>query len=180
MRLIEPAMTTRSAHKPHPRPEILAIDPYVPGKSRVEGLDKVHKLSSNESPLENVLHEEVRARVEEELKQLQEPYKTTVILRDIEEMSYEQIAEVMNVSLGTVKSRLVRGRDALRKRLERSARELGRNTSGPNQAIGPTRLQEVTERLRYNHEVFRSEAPLFDIHGFIHERQADARGFGTS
>lgn len=79
----------------------------------------------NESPLENVLHEEVRARVEEELKQLQEPYKTTVILRDIEEMSYEQIAEVMNVSLGTVKSRLVRGRDALRKRLERYARDMG-------------------------------------------------------
>ncbi len=51
MRLIEPAMTTRSAQKPHPRPEILAIDPYVPGKSRVAGVAKVHKLSSNESPL---------------------------------------------------------------------------------------------------------------------------------
>ena len=56
---------------------------------------------------------------------MQEPYRTTVILRDIEEMSYEQIAEVMNVSLGTVKSRLVRGRDALRRRLERYAREIG-------------------------------------------------------
>lgn len=79
----------------------------------------------NQSPLDSVLHEEVRARVEEELKQLQEPYRTTVILRDIEEMSYEQIAEVMSVSLGTVKSRLVRGRDALRKRLERYARGMG-------------------------------------------------------
>ena len=82
-------------------------------------------VDANESPLDCVLHEEVRARVEEELKQLQEPYRTTVILRDIEEMSYEQIAEVMSVSLGTVKSRLVRGRDALRKRLERYAREMG-------------------------------------------------------
>ncbi len=78
-----------------------------------------------DSPLDTVLHEEVRSRVEAELKQLQEPYRTTVILRDIEEMSYEQIAEVMNVSLGTVKSRLVRGRDALRRRLERYAREIG-------------------------------------------------------
>ena len=50
---------------------------------------------------------------------MSEPYRTTVILRDIEELSYEQIAEVMDTSLGTVKSRLVRGRDALRKRLER-------------------------------------------------------------
>ncbi len=78
-----------------------------------------------ESPLETILHEEVRSHVEAELKQLQEPYRTTVVLRDIEEMSYEQIAEVMNVSLGTVKSRLVRGRDALRRRLERYAREIG-------------------------------------------------------
>ncbi len=86
-------------------------------------------VDGGESPLQTVLHEEVRARVEQELKQLQEPYRTTVILRDIEEMSYEQIAEVMGASLGTVKSRLVRGRDALRKRLERYARnsELGLN-----------------------------------------------------
>ena len=81
-------------------------------------------VDAGESPLQTVLHEEVRVRVEEELKQLQEPYRTTVILRDIEEMSYEQIAEVMGASLGTVKSRLVRGRDALRKRLERYARDL--------------------------------------------------------
>jgi histidinol-phosphate aminotransferase len=44
-------MTTHSVLKPQPRPEILAIDPYVPGKSRVPGVAKVHKLSSNESPL---------------------------------------------------------------------------------------------------------------------------------
>ena len=81
-------------------------------------------VDGRESPLQTVLHEEVRARVEVELKQLQEPYRTTVILRDIEEMSYEQIAEVTGASLGTVKSRLVRGRDALRKRLERYARDI--------------------------------------------------------
>ena len=62
---------------------------------------------------------ELQACVEIELKAIAEPYRTTVILRDIEELSYEEIAEVMNVSLGTVKSRLMRGRDALRKRLQR-------------------------------------------------------------
>jgi RNA polymerase sigma-70 factor (ECF subfamily) len=71
------------------------------------------------SPLQNVYDLELRTRVELELKSVAEPYRTAVILRDIEELSYEQIAEVMEVSLGTVKSRLVRGRDALRKRLER-------------------------------------------------------------
>ncbi len=44
-------MPTTALHRPEPRPEILAIDAYVPGKSRVDGVAKVHKLSSNESPL---------------------------------------------------------------------------------------------------------------------------------
>ena len=70
------------------------------------------------SPLENACNEELRARVETELKSVR-TVSDAVILRDIEELSYEQIAEVMEVSLGTVKSRLVRGREALRKRLER-------------------------------------------------------------
>ncbi|HXW20674.1 MAG TPA: histidinol-phosphate transaminase [Roseiarcus sp.] len=44
-------MTSHATRKPQPRPEILGIDPYVPGKSYVAGVAKVHKLSSNESPL---------------------------------------------------------------------------------------------------------------------------------
>jgi RNA polymerase sigma-70 factor, ECF subfamily len=82
-------------------------------------------VDSGASPLECAMRGELRAKVEEVLKELQEPYRTTVILRDIEELSYEQIAEVMEVSLGTVKSRLVRGRDALKKRLTKHLRELG-------------------------------------------------------
>ena len=78
-----------------------------------------------ESPFESAAHEEVRARVEEELRKIPEPYRSTVILRDLEEMSYEEIAEVLDVSLGTVKSRLTRGREALRKRLTEYIREVG-------------------------------------------------------
>jgi len=82
-------------------------------------------VDDGKSPLENVYDEELAARVEHELKALPEPYRTTVILRDIEDLSYEQIAEVMETSLGTVKSRLVRGRDALRKKLERHLSSFG-------------------------------------------------------
>src|SRR6476646_1017372 len=74
-------------------------------------------VDEGESPFDSVMHEEVRARVEQELRQISEPYRTSVILRDLEEMSYEEIAEITDVSLGTVKSRLTRGREALRKRL---------------------------------------------------------------
>ncbi len=78
-----------------------------------------------ESPFESVVHEEIRARVDAELRQVAEPYRTTVVLRDLEEMSYEEIAEITEVSLGTVKSRLTRGREALRQRLVTYVREVG-------------------------------------------------------
>lgn len=82
-------------------------------------------VDGHESPFDQVQHEEVRAKVEEELKQVQEPYRTTLVLRDIEGLSYEEIAEVLQVSLGTVKSRLIRGREALRKRLIPYAQTVG-------------------------------------------------------
>ena len=78
-----------------------------------------------ESPFDNVAHHEVQQRVELELRKVPEPYRTTLILRDLEEMSYEEIAEVLEVSLGTVKSRLTRGREALRQRLASYVREVG-------------------------------------------------------
>src|SRR5207248_5259617 len=74
-------------------------------------------VDERESPFDSVVHSEVRTRVEAELSKVPEPYRTTLILRDLEEMSYEEIAEITDVSLGTVKSRLTRGREALKQRL---------------------------------------------------------------
>jgi RNA polymerase sigma-70 factor (ECF subfamily) len=79
----------------------------------------------HESPFDNVAHREVQKRVDAELRQVAEPYRTTLILRDLEEMSYEEIAEVLQVSLGTVKSRITRGRQALKQRLAPYVREVG-------------------------------------------------------
>jgi RNA polymerase sigma-70 factor (ECF subfamily) len=82
-------------------------------------------VDGGESPFDCAAHEEVRARVEEELRQVPEPFRTAVILRDLEEMSYDEIAEITEVSLGTVKSRLTRGREALKERLAPFIRESG-------------------------------------------------------
>jgi RNA polymerase sigma-70 factor (ECF subfamily) len=82
-------------------------------------------VDEHDSPFECAAHEEIRSRVEQELAQVQEPYRTTVVLRDIEGLSYEEVAEILQVSLGTVKSRLMRGRLALKKRLETYARQVG-------------------------------------------------------
>ncbi len=67
-----------------------------------------------ESPYDLALHEETRARVEQALRQVPEPYRTTLILRDIEGFVYEEVAAIEGVNLGTVKSRLVRGRACLK------------------------------------------------------------------
>jgi len=67
-----------------------------------------------ESPYDMALHEENRLIVEAALNQVPEPFRTTLILRDIEGFVYEEVAEMQGVNLGTVKSRLVRGRAALK------------------------------------------------------------------
>ena len=97
-------------------------------------------VDAHDSPFEHVAHEEVRARVEAELKQVQEPYRTTLVLRDIEGLAYEEIAEVLQISLGTVKSRLIRGREALRKRLLAYAQ-----TVGPELGLKTGAVKRVSE-----------------------------------
>jgi RNA polymerase sigma-70 factor (ECF subfamily) len=92
-----------------------------------------------ESPLEEFAHREVREAVEKALHEVAEPYRTALILRDLEDMSYEQIAEVLAISLGTVKSRITRGRDALRKKLTEYARAVGPELG----LLAPARVAEV-------------------------------------
>lgn len=70
------------------------------------------------SPFDLASDRETRDLVEAALSQVNPAFRAAVILRDLEEMSYEEIAEVLQVSLGTVKSRILRGREALRKNLE--------------------------------------------------------------
>ena len=82
-------------------------------------------VDEGESPFDTLVHGEVAERVEQELRKVAEPFRTTVVLRDLEEMSYEEIAEITEVSLGTVKSRLTRGREALKQRLVAYVREVG-------------------------------------------------------
>jgi RNA polymerase sigma-70 factor, ECF subfamily len=67
-----------------------------------------------DSPFDHAAQAEVRERVEAALRQLPEVFRTVVILREIEGFAYEEISEILNVNLGTVKSRLTRGRSALR------------------------------------------------------------------
>jgi RNA polymerase sigma-70 factor, ECF subfamily len=69
------------------------------------------------SAFDLVCDREMRALVEDALTELNPQFRAAVVLRDIEDLSYEEIAEVLQISLGTVKSRILRGREALRKAL---------------------------------------------------------------
>ena len=87
--------------------------------------ESVALVDKRKSPFDNAAEHELQLRVAEELRKIVEPYRTAVVLRDIEELSYEEIAEITQVSLGTVKSRITRGRDALRKRLTEYVKQSG-------------------------------------------------------
>src|SRR4051794_39025932 len=69
------------------------------------------------SPFDQALDSENRALIEQALEHINPAFRTVVVLRDIENLSYEEIAEILQLSLGTVKSRILRGREALRREL---------------------------------------------------------------
>lgn len=74
-------------------------------------------VSRAQSPEEALLIQEERQEVRRMLQGLPLPQRIAVILRDMEGLSYEEIAESLHVSLGTIKSRIARGREALKHQL---------------------------------------------------------------
>ena len=70
------------------------------------------------TPFEQLATREIQIAVQGALHQVPEVFRGAVILRDIEGLSYEEVAEVLECSVGTVKSRILRGRRALKDILE--------------------------------------------------------------
>jgi RNA polymerase sigma-70 factor (ECF subfamily) len=84
--------------------------PLSAGLAGDEGLDPERQALAHEREL--ALHTA--------LKSLSRPYREVIVLRDIEGLSYEEVATALDLNVGTVKSRLNRGRTELRRRLEGS------------------------------------------------------------
>src|SRR6266478_1218486 len=93
-------------------------------RSREVGLDdqseEVHCRmvpDAGRTPFEYTFDGEKHLLIEAALARVNPVFREVVVLRDIEDLSYEEIAEVLQISIGTVKSRIMRGRETLREEL---------------------------------------------------------------
>ncbi len=94
--------------------------------SRKPGQDHSMSLESGiRSPLQALILDEERLQITRCLQQVPPPQRIAVILRDIEGLTYEEIAQSTNVSLGTVKSRIARGREMLKRLVAENQTEAG-------------------------------------------------------
>jgi RNA polymerase sigma-70 factor, ECF subfamily len=75
------------------------------------------------SPFDVASDHEQHVLIEAALDKINPIFREAVVLRDIIDLSYDEIAEVLGVSLGTVKSRILRGREALREQLAGSLKD---------------------------------------------------------
>jgi len=88
-----------------------------------DGPSKAERLAdSRPSQEHHVSGQELRAQIQQALKQVSPELREAVILRDLEDMDYKDIAEVLGVPQGTVKSRISRGRSELARLLKRIER----------------------------------------------------------
>ncbi len=90
-------------------------------------------------PEEILLSKIMDADVKSALEQVPEPFRAAVILADLEEFSYKEIAEILDIPIGTVMSRLYRGRRHLQKLLWDYARRAGYVNGEESPKRGPTK-----------------------------------------
>ncbi|MBB6447881.1 RNA polymerase sigma factor SigW [Bacillus benzoevorans] len=91
------------------------LDAEVAG---TEGLTMYSHIASNTPlPEDDVESLELKESIQKEISKLPEKYRSVIVLKYIEELSLNEISEILDLPLGTVKTRIHRGREALRKQL---------------------------------------------------------------
>ncbi|MHB1870469.1 MAG: RNA polymerase sigma factor RpoE [Steroidobacteraceae bacterium] len=97
-----------------------------------ESYDMQGRLKDSETPEGLVLTDEIRQTVNAAIEQLPEDLRTAIVLRELEGLSYEQIAAQMGCPVGTVRSRIFRAREAIDHRL----REIFEGGLGRTEELG--------------------------------------------
>jgi RNA polymerase sigma-70 factor (ECF subfamily) len=83
-----------------------------------EGHNAIEIEDLGATPFDQLAAHEIQHAVQQALQEIPRVFRGAVVLRDLEGLSYEEIAEVLECSVGTVKSRILRGRRALKQLLE--------------------------------------------------------------
>ena len=83
-----------------------------------EQLDVGGRLKEQETPETHLLTSEIAETVQKAIADLPEDLRTAITLRELEGLSYEEIAKAMSCPIGTVRSRIFRARDAIDKKLK--------------------------------------------------------------
>lgn len=97
----------------------LSLDEFLPASSKSDGHLKIEIADWSALPDDQVLRAELKQLLEQTIAELPDIYKTVLLLRDVEELTTEQTAEVLDISAEAVKTRLHRARLAVRQDLDR-------------------------------------------------------------
>lgn len=96
--------------------KVYSIDEFI--ENREVNLNQQGLKNKYDTPEEALDKKIKRQTINRAINELPENFRTVIILRDIQGFSYEEIANITNCSLGTVKSRIKRGRESLKKLIE--------------------------------------------------------------
>lgn len=94
-------------------PKIESLDEMTGGEDDHKEYNKYEIPDPSLIPEDKLLSDEWKKYIEQKIQLLPEPYRVVLIMRDVQNLSYEEIAEITEISLGTVKSRLARAREKL-------------------------------------------------------------------
>lgn len=91
------------------------LDAEVPGTERLNMYSQI--AATGDLPEEEVEKMETQERIQYEIGRLPDKYRSVIILRYMEELPLQEISDILELPLGTVKTRVHRGREALRKQM---------------------------------------------------------------
>jgi RNA polymerase sigma-70 factor (ECF subfamily) len=115
----------------------LSLDEFMPSKHQAGDPVRIETADWSALPEGKTLQSEMRELLEKAIRELPEAYRSVILLRDMEELSTQETAQILEVSDDVVKTRLHRARLAIRQRLDEYLRGNGVEGGGKRHGTAP-------------------------------------------